>query len=218
MSGFIDTISGSESFVPAMVGFEHYSGKRGYLEHLRSRLLYSLGAYRQARRVRWANVQRLVFVCKGNICRSPYAAEKSRLLGVPAISFGLEAKQGATADAAAVRNAGRRGVDLSPHRSTVFDLYELQGSDLVIVFEPKQWVEIRRRIGGPRSRLTLLGIWSKPTIPYIQDPYGRNDDAFQRCYTAIDTHVLEVVRRVREAAAIRFAAQRHERGHSEEYP
>lgn len=201
-----------------MVGFELYGGKRGYLEHLRSRALYSLGAFRQARRFDWATVRRLVFVCKGNICRSPYAAEKARVLGMTAISSGLETHEGAAADAAAVRNAARRGIDLSQHRSSVYNYGGLQSTDLIVVFESRQYVEVRRRSGDHGLSVTLLGIWSKPCVPDIQDPYGRSDDSFQRCYAVIDAHVLEVVRRVKEATAMRSAAQTRQRNHSEEHP
>lgn len=199
-----------------MVDLEQYGGKRGYFEHLRARALYSLGAFRQARRFDWATVQRLVFVCKGNICRSPYAAEKARMLGVPAISFGIEAREGAPAEAAAIRNAARRGVDLSQHRSSPYDDRRLQAPDLVVVFEPQQFDEIRRRFEDRQLIVTLLGIWSKPCTPYIHDPYGRSDDSFQRCYAIIDTHVLEIVRRLRAGTAKRCAATRPPRGNSEE--
>ena len=198
-----------------MVDLEKYGGKRGYLEHLRARALYSLGAFGHTRRFDWVTVQRLVFVCKGNICRSPYAAEKARELGVPAISFGLEAKEGAPAEAAAIRNAARRGVDLSQHRSSPYDDRRVQATDLVVVFEPQQLGEVRRRFGGRRLIVTLLGIWSKPCTPYIHDPYGWSDDSFERCYAAIDSHVLEIVHRLRTGTARRCAAPSRPRGNSE---
>ena len=200
-----------------MVGFEQYGGKRGYLEHVQSRLLYSLGAYQRALRIEWAAVHRLVFVCKGNICRSPYAAERSRSLGVNAISYGLEAKEGSAADPAAIRNAGRRNIDLTQHRSSVYDSRALLETDLVIVFEPQQLADARRRIGSRAVSVTLLGIWSKPICPYIHDPYGLNDDFFQRCYAAIDTYLLEVIRLLREAAAGQREAPCHRREDSEEH-
>ena len=182
-----------------MVGFEQYGGKRGYLDHVRSRLLYSLGAYREAERIDWVAINRLVFVCKGNICRSPYAAERARILGVPAISCGLEATEGTAADPAAVRNGSRRNVDLAQHRSSICDTRLFQEVDLIIVFEPRQFDAVFRRIGNRRVSVTLLGIWSRPIRPYIPDPYGQNDEFFRRCYAAIDAYVLEVVRRMKDA-------------------
>lgn len=201
-----------------MVGFERYGGIRGCLEYMQSRVLYSLGAYHHARQIDWMAVNRLVFVCKGNICRSPYAAERSRLLGVPAISYGLDATDGSPADAAAVRNARRRNIDLSQHRSNEFHNSGVQETDLITVFEPQQLFEIRRRIGNRAVSLTLLGIWASPISPYIQDPYGQNDRFFQRCYSAIDTYVLELIRRMKEISVGRREDQSRQCGQSKEHP
>jgi len=199
-----------------MVDFEQYGGKRGCLEHVQSRLLYSLGAYRKAKRIDWAAINRLVFVCKGNICRSPYAAERSRILGVPAISCGLDATEGAAADPAATRNASQRNVDLAQHRSSICDTRRFQEADLVIVFEPRQFVDVRRRIGNRGVSVTLLGIWSTPIRPCILDPYGQNDEFFRRCYAAIDVYIVEVVRRVKEANAGQYECQPEMHGNSPE--
>ena len=127
-----------------MVDVELYGGRLGYLEHVRTRALYAFGAYRSARDIEWGAVSRLVFVCKGNICRSPYASARARLLGVPSASFGLEAAEGAPADPAALRTARSRAVDLSAHRSARRDSCRITDDDLLVVFEPSQLAEIRR--------------------------------------------------------------------------
>ena len=40
--------------------------------------------------IKWEDVDRLVFVCTGNICRSAYAEYKARSLGMSATSFGID--------------------------------------------------------------------------------------------------------------------------------
>ena len=197
-----------------MIGFDRYGGKRGLLDHLQSGLLYRIGAYREAERIDWMAVNRLVFVCTGNVCRSPYAAERARILGVPAISRGLAETEGVPADPAALRNAMRRNVDLAKHRSSIFDCQHLLETDLVIVFEPEQFTDVRRRIGGRAVSATLLGIWSRPIRPYIHDPYGQSDEFFGWCYSTIDAHVLGVVHRLKGAYAGRCQDQPHLHGNS----
>jgi protein-tyrosine phosphatase len=177
-----------------MVDVELYGGKRGYLEHIRTRALYALGAYRSARDIEWASVTRLVFLCKGNICRSPYASARAQLLGVPSASFGLDAAQGAPANPSAWRTARSRGVDLSAHRSARRESCHITEDDLLIAFEPSQLAEIRR--GHFTPRVTLLGIWAQPIRPHIQDPYGRSDRYFERCFSIIDANVAELARRM----------------------
>jgi protein-tyrosine phosphatase len=179
-----------------MVHVEVYGGRRGYLEHVRTRALYALGAYRSARDVDWAAVSRLVFVCKGNICRSPYASARARLLGVPSASFGLEAEEVSPADPAARRSARSRAVDLSAHRSARRESCRITDDDLIVVFEPSQLAEIRRLRAHRMSRATLLGIWAQPIRPHIQDPYGRSDRYFQSCFSIIDANIAELVRRM----------------------
>jgi protein-tyrosine phosphatase len=179
-----------------MVDVELYGGRRGYLEHVRTRALYALGAYRSARDIEWAAVSRLVFVCKGNICRSPYASARARLLGVPSASFGLDAAEGAPADPAAWRTARLRAVDLSAHRSARRESCRINYDDLLVVFEPSQLAEIRRWRIDRMLRVTLLGIWAQPIRPRIQDPYGRSDRYFQCCFSMIDANVAELVRRM----------------------
>jgi protein-tyrosine phosphatase len=185
-----------------MIDVELYGGGRGYREHVRTRALYALGAYRSARDIEWAAVTRLVFVCKGNICRSPYASAKARLLGVPSASFGLEAAEGAPADPAASRTAHSRAVDLSAHRSARRESCRITDDDLLVVFEPSQLAEIRRWRADRMPRATLLGIWAQPIRPHIQDPYGRSDRYFERCFSIIDANIAELVRRMARGSAL----------------
>ena len=175
-----------------MVDLELYGGRRGFFEHIRARVQYSFGIYREVRELEWTAVKRLAFVCKGNICRSPYACAKARSLGVPAISFGLDAVDGAPADAAATRKALLRGIDLSAHHSMRMEPSNLVDGDLLIAFEPRQVAEVRRRC-GEQPPASLLGIWSRSPRPHIYDPYGGGDRYFQECFSVIDENIAKLV-------------------------
>lgn len=171
-----------------MLDIEIYGGKRGFIEHTRARALYALGFYSNVRDINWAAVGGLAFVCTGNICRSPYASARARSLGVRAVSFGLEAADGAPADPVAAQNALRRGLDLSAHRSARAEASSFAKDDLIIVFEPGHLPRICRRTGR-WTHVSLLGAWSHPVRPHIHDPYGRSDRYFQECFSVIDTGV-----------------------------
>ena len=176
-----------------MVDIELYGGKRGAIEHFRTRILYALGAYQNANDIDWTSVGRLAFVCKGNICRSPYACARARRLGVRAISFGLDATDGTPADPDAAKNALMRGIDLSAHRSVRMEPTHLADGDLILVFEPGQIAQVRRRF-GERALVNLLGVWSRPVQPHIQDPYGNSDRCFQHCFSVIDVNIAALVK------------------------
>jgi protein-tyrosine phosphatase len=183
-----------------MLDVELYGGRGGFLKHLCARTLHALGAFKSESDIEWASVVRLVFVCKGNICRSPYASAKAQSLGVQATSFGLDAAEGARAHAAALENAALRGVDISEHRSARIDPLLLANRDLIIVFEPRQILEIRRRLGRD-ARAHLLGIWARPRRPHIQDPYGRSDKYFQQCFSVIDSNLEALVAHMERVGA-----------------
>lgn len=179
-----------------MIDLELYGGKRAYVAHLRACASYAMGSYRSARSVEWGSVERLVFVCQGNICRSPYACARAHALGARAISFGLEAVDGAGANEDAARNALRRGIDLKDHRSTRLLSSLIAPGDLIVAFEPVHLLRVTQQNVTSPTGLTLLGLWARPVRPHIQDPYGRTDRYFQQCFAAIDLNTHELVTRL----------------------
>lgn len=166
--------------------------------------LGACGFYKQYRRLDWDRVQRLVFVCKGNICRSPYAAELARARGLAAASFGLDTRGGDTADGSAMRIAKLAAVDLSRHVSSRAVDYQPRAGDLLLAMEPEQ-LEPLHAAAGKGTQVTLLGLWCNHAVPYLPDPYGRRDGCFNRVFAFIGEAVTnietELRRRGRMAAA-----------------
>lgn len=179
-----------------MLDIESYGGKRAYVAHLRACVSYAIGSYRAARSIHWDVIARLVFVCQGNICRSPYAGARARAFGARAISLGIDAADGTGANADAARNALLRGIDLKDHRSTRLHPSLTERGDLIVVFEPVQLLRVTPQIVAGAAGLTLLGLWAHPVRPHIQDPYGRSDRYFQQCFSAIDLNIHELVTRM----------------------
>ncbi len=151
-------------------------GKRALL---RSALTWAAvtatGARRHVAPVR-TPVRRLVFVCAGNICRSPFGEYFARQLGLPAVSMGLQADPGKPANPSAARHAAGHGVDLSAHRSQRVSAEALRPDDLVLGFE--LWhVEALEALAGPSGPpVRLLGGYAGS--PHLFDPYGLSDEAF----------------------------------------
>lgn len=181
-----------------MIDMQRYGGKRAYLTHLVARTRNMLGAYSQLEAVQWKSIKRLVFICKGNICRSPYGEFRARTLGMAAVSFGLDTVDGAEANPDAVKNAIERELDLSAHRSSRLHSSALQHGDLVLLFEPEHLAAYHRICGDSPATVTLLGLWVKPNRPHIADPYGRSDRYFQECFSIIDSGVRNIHERRRD--------------------
>ena len=85
----------------------------------------------------------ILFVCTGNICRSPMAegilkklVTEARLDGIRAASAGVCALPGNPASTLARKVAGENGVDISEHRARPVSSDIIDQSDLVLVMEP----------------------------------------------------------------------------------
>ena len=147
----------------------NYGSRRSVLRTYLYRALYLFGKYHRYRQVNWDSVERLVFVCKGNICRSAYAAAFAKYLGIDAISCGLATKLGNPAHDIEV--AALRGVDLSRHETAPVQSLKFKEKDLLLAMEPWQVESLSKQYSGHHS-CSLLGLWGKPTLPYIHDPYS----------------------------------------------
>ncbi len=96
----------------------------------------------------------LVFVCSGNICRSP-AAEALFLLhaaklAVPhtATSCGTLRISGEPAAPFTIRALSERGVDLRAHRSRAMSYFLLREADLILCMEPHHRDAVLAELGG----------------------------------------------------------------------
>lgn len=165
-----------------------YGGKKGGTLAAWHAFRSGLGALGPFRQIEWAQVSRVVFVCKGNICRSAFAGGRFRYSGVDVVSAGLEADVHKPADPTAIAVASRFGIDLSSHGSIHLQQINLLPGDLLVAFEPDHAERLRQlaRI-QPGVQVTLLGLWADPpTLAYIHDPYGLSEGYMEVCFERID--------------------------------
>jgi protein-tyrosine phosphatase len=177
---------------PAFIRDRFGSG-RGLARLLLSGAASLAGAYRSFRRIEWGRVDRFVFVCTGNICRSPYAERRAAAAGFPAISIALRGETGRPADPVACAAALRAGTDLGDHRATAADAAELRPGDLLVAMEPWQARMLAARFPG--HQVTLLGLWTTPRRPHLHDPYTLSPAYFRTCFRLIDTGVAALLAR-----------------------
>jgi protein-tyrosine phosphatase len=140
------------------------------------------------------DVTRLVFVCHGNICRSAFADVVARAAGLNVASFGLSTSTGKPAHASAVAAASRRGHDMTKHRTTRVEEYTPMPGDLLLAMEVRHLHKMARneRIAAvPRS---LLGLWVRPAMPHLHDPYELHPAYMENCLRRIETAIPALVR------------------------
>lgn len=170
-----------------------YGSKKGLLRYIVYETLRFFGAYRKFGNVDFTKVKRLVFICHGNICRSPLGEAVARQHGVPAISFGLDTRGEDSADSRAIAWAKANGYNLKEHKTKRIEQYQPQEGDLLIGMEPKHIRNLRTQFSHAPVQVTLIGLWLKSPLAYLHDPYNAKREYFARCEELVRDSAIEIV-------------------------
>ncbi len=168
----------------------------------------------------------IVFVCSGNQARSPIAqgllVRRLHTESVVVRSVGTLDVGPAPALPAAVQAAAGVGLDLTSHRARTMRTGELEGTDLVVGFEPGHvsaavidgWADRAKtftlvelamllegsraefELGAPPTTVVQRAHASRTTgfldAPVLTDPHGRSSGFFERTLKVIDHHVATI--------------------------
>ncbi|HRX86058.1 MAG TPA: hypothetical protein P5572_13645 [Phycisphaerae bacterium] len=179
-----------------------FGTRRGRLQHHIFSLALRCGAFRRERRIDWSRVQQFIFVCRGNICRSPYAARRARVAGLRAFSCGLHIGDNVAIDPMAAMIARSRGLDLHQHVPRDIQQIRVNTGDLLVAMEPAHLQPLRKIIRNAGAQATLLGLWSTPRRPCLTDPYGLCEAYFNRCFMLIDSGIAGLAAAYTEARRV----------------
>ena len=139
----------------------------------------------------------ILVVCHGNICRSPYleAALRRRLPEARVWSAGFVGP-GRSVPAESRAVAGRRGLDLSAHRSQLLSDEVVQPADLVIVMDQYQATAIRRAFALSPEQVIHAGDLDPMNglSRTIIDPWRQSEEVFETCFERLDRCAAELVR------------------------
>ncbi len=156
-----------------------FGSKRGLFNSAKFRILYILGKYNKYREVDFKKIHRLVFVCTGNICRSPLAEHYACSLGFPSDSFGMRCRGGDCADPRAIKFASTQKIEMTHHVTKNIRDFNHKDGDLIIAMQPNQITELEK-LGYSNVQFTLLPIWAISNV-YLHDPYNSTIKFFNRC-------------------------------------
>jgi len=134
-----------------------------------------------------ASARRVLFICYGNICRSPFAEQVARsALGKRNVSSaGFFPKEGRASPENAVRAASEFGVDLSGHRSRVLTAQDVAQADAIFVFDRANLSDLLKAFPNARRRVHFLGVLDADGPLNIPDPWGSNLERFSEIYNRI---------------------------------
>jgi protein-tyrosine-phosphatase len=105
----------------------------------------------------------ILFVCSGNICRSPMAealfrheVQRRGLAGVETASVGTWGQDGLPATSEAVEVMRARGIDMSAHRGRTAERQSLEGADLIVVMTSVHAREVAQVSSAAGERVRFL--------------------------------------------------------------
>lgn len=135
---------------------------------------------------------RIVFVCLGNICRSPLAEGICRALAesrgvghrVVVDSAGTSGEhEGEAPNPSSIRVAAAHGIDIRAQRSRRLRVADLQSFDVVVAMDRSNLRNIERLGPVPADRLVLMRDFEPDASNQeVPDPWSYGPAAFQEVY------------------------------------
>lgn len=143
-------------------------------------------------------ISNILFVCIGNICRSPFAqglftkmVHQEGHKGFHADSAGLIALPGNSVTFLAQKVAAEHGVDLAGHKAKRLSQELVDWSELILVMEKSHKDELLADFPEATDKTFLIRRFSRfgSRNRGIADPYGLQYDAYRFCYLDIEDAV-----------------------------
>ena len=149
-------------------------------------------------------IDSILFICKGNICRSPFAEhignkilEEKGVDHLKCYSAGLEVGNSISPPEEAILAAQHFGIDLKEHKSRKVEGDIVQRASVIFTMEKKDFNSLNDKFPylSPylKERVFLLPLFKKDcnqSVGYflrynITDPYGKDLNSFINCYQRI---------------------------------
>ena len=150
---------------------------------------------------------RVVFVCLGNICRSPLAEGAFRHhVERAGLSHAFDIDSAGTAgyhageppDPRSVQEAHRQGVDISRQRSRKLMATDLETFDYVLAMDRSNLRNIQALAKGPaRAQIGLMLAEGDSSRAEVPDPYYGGEQGFTAVWHMVDAATAALLKRIR---------------------
>lgn len=153
---------------------------------------------------------KILFVCLGNICRSPLARgifrHRARQAGlnVESESAGFEAFHvGGPADPRSIGVASKNGIDISDHIARKFTTRDFDRFDRIYVMDEVNHFDVQSvaRHEGDRMKVDyLLNVVHPGSNRQVPDPYYGGRNGFDHVFELLDEACSKLVEELRASA------------------
>jgi protein-tyrosine-phosphatase len=147
-------------------------------------------------------IRNVLFVCTGNICRSPLAASlleralKERSVEMTVASAGTGAWDGAPASEGAYLVGLERGLDLSGHRARLLSRELVEQADLILTMARHHRARVDE-LGG-EGRVFVLGEYAgrEGDDVEVSDPFGGDLEVYRDTCVELEALAAAVAERL----------------------
>ena len=144
-------------------------------------------------------MKKVLFVCLGNICRSPLAEAvfnyKSQKKEMEADSAGTGAYHiGSDPDPRSIKVAENHGIPIN-HKARQFDETDFEKFDYVIAMDTQNKIDMLNKAGGNPQNLFLLREFDDLATEDmdVPDPYYGGDDGFEFVFDMVSRSIDNLI-------------------------
>ncbi|MFC1568870.1 low molecular weight protein arginine phosphatase [bacterium] len=143
----------------------------------------------------------VLFVCTGNLCRSPIAEgilkkklNEKGIQHIHATSAGLMAPTNSPATRLAQSISNQYGVDISQHLSQFLSAELVNDADIILVMERIHQKEIEGWFHPKQKKVFLLKAFGTGgEDEEVDDPIGGNQEVFELCFQLIESEINRIL-------------------------
>jgi len=163
--------------VNSVVGGHLRRAAGAVMRRVRRQYLRHVDQPRILRTLRGRPIDRMLILCHGNICRSPFAAAMAarQFPSASITSAGFYPKTARPSPDFVLDSARQLGIDLSQHRSQCVDAQMIEDAQLILIMDLRNYESLKKSFPWALKKTLFLGMLLANPQLEIEDPYDDPD-------------------------------------------